>query len=89
MDEKYYIKDKKNKIKAKNGVITYWPAEEFVSDINLKKSTIHVVTKIMKKDVKFVRFLSDGTAYLVLVAAINYAIIQEIPNLKLKNTSND
>jgi hypothetical protein len=43
----------------------------------------------MKKDVKFVRFLSDGTAYLVLVAAINYAIIQEIPNLKLKNTSND
>ncbi len=23
LDEKYYIKDKKNKIKAKNGVITY------------------------------------------------------------------
>jgi hypothetical protein len=89
VDEKYYIKDKKNKIKAKNGVIIYWPAEEFVSDINLKKSTILVVTKIMKKDVKFVRFLLDGTAYLVLAAATSYVIIREIPKVKLKSTSND
>jgi hypothetical protein len=81
-DEKYYIKDKKNKLKAKNGVTTYWPAEEFVSDINPKKSTTPVVTRIMKKDVKFVRFLSDGTEYLALVAAINYATIREIPNVK-------
>ena len=43
----------------------------------------------MKKDVKFVRFLSDGTAYLVLVAAINYVTIREIPKVKLKSTSND
>jgi len=36
----------------------------------------------MKKDVKFVRFLSDGTEYLALVVAINYATIREIPNVK-------
>jgi hypothetical protein len=38
--------------------------------------------KIMKKDAKFVRFLLDGTEYLALVAAINYAIIREIPKVK-------
>ena len=81
-DEKYYIKDKKNKLKAKNGATTYWPAEEFVPDINLKKSTTPVVMRIMKKDVKFVRFLLDGTEYLALAAAINYATIRGIPKVK-------
>jgi hypothetical protein len=38
--------------------------------------------RIMKKDVKFVRFLLDGTEYLVLAAAINYATIRGIPKVK-------
>lgn len=61
----------KNKIKTKKGVITYWPAKEFVSSINLKKYIILVVMRMMKKDVKYARYLLDGTAYLVHVVDIN------------------
>ncbi len=41
--------------------------------------------RMMKKDVKFVKFLSDGMAYHVLVVDINLEIIPEIQNIKLRN----
>ena len=41
--------------------------------------------KMMKKDVKSVKYLSDGKAYHVLVVDTNLGIIQEIRNIKLRN----
>ncbi len=61
----------KNKIKTKKGDSTNWHAEEFVLSINLRKFIIRVGMKMMKKDVKSVRYLLDGRGYLVLVVDIN------------------
>jgi hypothetical protein len=45
-----------NNIKIKKGIDTIWLVEEFVLNINQKKFIIHVVTKMMKKGVKFVKY---------------------------------
>jgi hypothetical protein len=47
----------KNKVKIIKDVLTIWLVKAFVSNINLKKFTILAVMRMMKKDVKFVRYL--------------------------------
>jgi len=41
--------------------------------------------KMMKKDVRSVKYLSDGKDYHVLVVDTNLGIIQGIQNIKLRN----
>ena len=41
--------------------------------------------RMMKKDVRFVKYLSDGKAYHVLVVDTNLGITQEIQNIKVRN----